>query len=60
MKFVTYLLNDVETLGIVNSKMTGVYNFKDLGLEKNYSDMNDFISNATENDLADLKNRAYE
>ncbi|MGN1033117.1 MAG: hydrolase, partial [Intestinibacter sp.] len=60
MKFVTYILNDVEVLGIVNSNMTGVYNFKSLGLEKNYVDMNDFISNATEKDLAALKSRDYE
>ena len=60
MKFVTYLLNDVETLGIVNSKMTGVYSFKSLGLQKDYKDMNDFIANATESDLAALKSRSYE
>ena len=60
MKFVTYLLNDVETLGIVNREKTGIYNFKSLGLEKNYSDMNDFISNVTEKDLEVLKSRSYE
>lgn len=60
MKFATYLLNGKEKLGILNSEMTGVYDFEVIELEKNYIDMNDFISNVTENDINILKSRNYE
>lgn len=60
MKFATYLVDGKEKLGILNSEVTGVYNFEDIKLEKSYCDMNDFISNATEKDMKILKSRNYE
>ncbi len=60
MKFATYLVDGKEKLGILNSKVTGVYNFEDIKLERSYCDMNDFISNMTENDIKTLKSRNYE
>ena len=62
MRFVTYLLKDnVERLGIMNSDMTGVYEIKSVpNLQNSYKDMNDFITNVTQQDLETLKSRNYE
>lgn len=55
MKFVTYIIDGVKKLGLVNKSMTGVYDFESIGLSNNYIDMNDFIENVTSRDLEILK-----
>lgn len=55
MKFVTYIIDGVKKLGLVNKSMTGVYDFESIGLWNNYIDMNDFIENVTSRDLEILK-----
>lgn len=62
MRFVTYAKeNNVQKLGIINSNSTGIYEINSIpNLQKNYKDMNDFITNVTQEDLKILKNRDYE
>lgn len=60
MKFVTFLKDGEEKLGIYNEFMTQVININSLSLSRNYYNMNDLIKNIDDRDLEILEHEYFQ